>query len=182
MLLRNNVITKMTAAIMCLYMLTGCGYATSLTLPNDIETIHVDIFKNSIDMTKEVSAKDKYEVYRPNLEVDMRDAIVERFFLDGHLKVTKGAFSDAILTGEITEYKKNPLRYQNEDVREYSISLVCDFRLMDSAGSEILAETGFMGEGTYFTTGSLEKTEAEALKVAMQDLARLIVNRVVENW
>ena len=182
MRLRNNVITKMTIAIMCLSMLTGCGYTTSLTLPNDIKTIHVAIFKNSIDMTKEVSAKDKYEVYRPNLEVDIRDAIVERFFLDGHLKVAKGTSSDAILTGEIKRYRKDPLRYQNEDVREYSISLVCDFRLMNSAGSEILAETGIIGETTYFTTGSLEKSETEALKVAMQDLAKLIVNRVIENW
>ncbi len=168
---------------MHLCALSGCGYTTGAVLPNDIKTVHVAIFKNSIDITKEISAKDKYEVYRPNLEVDLRDAIVERFFLDGHLKVASGKTSNAILTGEITEYRKDPLRYQNEEVREYRITLVCDFRLTDSSGSEILTEMDqIAGDATYFTTGSLQKSETAALIDAMQDLARRIVNRVVENW
>ncbi|MBU4312916.1 MAG: hypothetical protein KJ706_09390 [Candidatus Omnitrophica bacterium] len=164
-------------------MLCSCGYTTGAVLPSDIKTVHVAIFKNSIDITKEISAKDKYEVYRPNLEVDLRDEIVERFFLDGHLKVAKQGSSGAILTGEITHYRKAPLRYQNEEVREYRISLVCDFRLMDSSGSEALVEMDQVtGDATYFTTGSLQKSETAALTDAMQDLARRIVNRVVENW
>ncbi|MDP8230634.1 MAG: LPS assembly lipoprotein LptE [Candidatus Gorgyraea atricola] len=167
----------------CLLSLTSCGYTTKTTLPNDIKTIQVAIFKNKIDITKEVSAKDKYEVYRPNLEVDLRDEIVNRVFLDGHLKVASGNVANAILSGEITQYRKDPLRYQNEEVREYRISLVCDFKLIDSRNGEVLIEEdSITGDTTYFTTGTLQKSETAALTDAMQDLARRVVNRVVENW
>ena len=164
-------------------LLAGCGYTTRTILPNDIKTIHVEIFKNHIDITKEVSAKDKYEVYRPDLEVDLRDAIVERVFLDGHLKVMSKGSSDAILEGDMTEYRKDPLRYQNEVVREYRISLVCNFRLIDSrSGDVLLEEKAMTGDTTYFTTGTLLKSEETALNDAASDLARRIVNRIVDSW
>jgi len=166
-----------------LLFISGCGYTTKTMLPEDIKTIHVEIFKNDIDITKEVSEKDKYEVYRPNLEVDLRDAIIERVFLDGHLKVESRDFADAVLEGEIVQFRKDPLRYQNKDVEEYRISLVCDLRLEGMKDSEVLLEEeSITGDTSYFTTGSLEKSETEALDEAMKDLARRIVNRIVENW
>lgn len=170
-------------ALMLLCTLGGCGYTAKTILPNDIKTIHVALFKNEIDITKEVSINDKYEVYRPDIEVDLRDTIIKRLFLDGHLKVSSKDSSDAILEGEITEYRKDPLRYQNENVTEYRISLVCDIRLRDAKTSEVLLELkALIGDTTYFTTGSLQKSETQALNSATSDLARRIVNRIVENW
>jgi hypothetical protein len=164
-------------------LFSGCGYTTKTLLPSDIKTIHIETFKNNIDITKEISAKDKYEVYRPDLEVTLRDAIIERIFLDGHLKMSSKDTADAVLEGEVLEYRKDPLRYQNENVREYRISLACSFRLINSKNSEILAEEkNIIGDTTYFTTGSLQKSETDALKAAASDLARRIVNRIVENW
>lgn len=176
------VIYLCTYVLMYLCTLSGCGYTTRTGLIENIKTIHVDIFRNNIDITKEVSAKDKYEIYRPNLEVDLRDAIVERIFLDGYLKVKPKDYADAVLEGEILEYRRDPLRYQDEEIREYRISLVCDFRLRSSKNSDILLEESLVGDTTYFTTGSLQKTETEALNDAASDLARRIVNRIVENW
>jgi len=166
-----------------LFLFSGCGYTTKTVLPENVRTIHVDTFRNSIDITKEVSSKDKYEVYRPNLEVDLRDAIVNRVFLDGNFKVSDKGSADAILEGEILQYRKDPLRYQNEIVQEYRISIVCDVKLVREKDSEILfEEQNITGDTTYFTTGDLQKTESSALSDAMTDLARRIVNRIVENW
>lgn len=163
--------------------ISGCGYSTKAVLPEDVRTIHVDIFHNGIDITKEVSAKDKYEVYRPNLEVDLRDTIVERIFLDGHFKIASKESSDAVLKGEILQYRKDPLRYRDEVVTEYRISLVCDVKLVMPEDEGILMEqNNITGDTAYFTTGSLQKSETEALKDVMNDLARRIVNRIVENW
>lgn len=167
----------------CVLLLSGCGYTTQSALRGGMKTIHVEIFKNNIDITKEVSEKDKYEVYRPNLEVNLRDAIVERIFLDGHLKVASADYADAVLEGEILEYRKDPLRYQNEDVTEYRISLVCNIRLRRAGDSDVLLEeNNIIGDVTYFTTGTLQKSETEATNDAASDLARRIVNRIVENW
>ena len=102
-----------------LVTLSGCGYTTKTILPDNVKTIHVETFTNNIDITKEVGVKDKYEVYRPNLEVDLRDAIVSRVFLDGNLKVIDKGSADAVLEGRITEYRKDPLRYQNLNYGEH---------------------------------------------------------------
>lgn len=170
-------------ALIFLCVLTGCGYTAKTILPDNIKTLHVGVFKNSIDITREVSAKDKYEVYRPNLEVDLRDAIVNRVFLDGHMKVAASQDADAILEGEIRQYRKDPLRYLNEVVQEFRISLVCDIKLIDPGTSKILLEEkNITGDTTYFTTGTLQKTEAQALTDAMSDLSRRIINKIVENW
>ena len=164
-------------------MLSSCGYTTKAVLPDNVKTIHVEIFRNDIDITKEVSAEDKYEVYRPNLEIDLRDAIIERIFLDGYLKLTDRDRADAILEGEIVHYRKDPLRYQDRDVREFKISLVCDIRLYGSDPSDLIwEEIDMIGDTTFFTSGSLSKSETAALDDAISDLARRIVNRIVENW
>ncbi len=179
---RTNIAFCLLLFALCSLPL-GCGYTTKALLPDDIKTIHVEIFENNIDITKEVSAKDKFEVYRPNLEVDLRDAIVNRIFLDGHLKVSTMGHADAVLEGEIQEYRKDPLRYQNEIVQEYRISLVCNIRLKRTKDSMPLLEyRSITGDVTYFTTGSLQKSETQAIDVAASDLARRIVNRIVENW
>ncbi len=169
----------------CLLLVTisGCGYTMQTTLPDNVKTIHVDTFKNNIDITKEVSSKDKYEVYRPNLEVDLRDAIVNRFFLDGNFKIADKDSADAVLEGQVNQYRKDPLRYQNEVVQEYRISLVCDFKFIRQKDSKVLLdEKNITGDTTFFTAGTLQKTEESALDDAMSDLARRIINKIVENW
>lgn len=179
---RSNLALCSLLFVLC-STLSSCGYTQGTVLPTGVKTIHVGIFTNNIDITKEVSSKDKYEVYRPNLEVDIRDAIIDRIFLDGHLKVASENYADAVLEGEIVQYRKDPLRYQDANTREYRISLVCDIRLKDARDSKILfEEENITGDTAYFTTGTLQKTETQALSDAASDLARRIVNRIVENW
>ena len=166
-----------------LVTLSGCGYTTKTILPDNVKTIHVDTFANDINITKEVGVKDKYEVYRPDLEVDLRDAIVSRVFLDGNLKVLDKGSADAVLEGRIKEYRKDPLRYQNEIVQEYRISVVCDIKLVNQKDSKVLfEERNVTGDTTYFTTGTLQKSETSASYDAMSDLSRRIINKIVENW
>jgi hypothetical protein len=166
-----------------LVALSGCGYTTKTLLPDDVKTVHVDTFTNGIDIAKEVGVKDKYEVYRPNLEVDLRDALVNRIFLDGNLKIADKGSADAVLEGRITEYRKDPLRYQNEVVQEYRISIVCDIKLVNQKDSKVLfEERNVTGDTSYFTAGALQKTETSALSDAMSDISRRIINKIVENW
>ncbi|MCX5687593.1 MAG: LptE family protein [Candidatus Omnitrophica bacterium] len=166
-----------------LFLFSGCGYTTKTLLPDDIKTIQIETFKNSIDIIKEVSTKDKYEAYRPNLEVDLRDVILSRVFLDGNLKIADKNSADAVLEGQIVQYRKDPLRYQNEVVQEYRISIVCNVKLISQKDSKVLfEEEGITGDTTYFIAGTLQKTETAALNDAMSDLARRIINRIIENW
>ena len=62
--LRDCFVARLLAMTVarCL-VFSGCGYTTKAVLPDNIRTIHVETFENDIDITKEVGAKDKYEVY-----------------------------------------------------------------------------------------------------------------------
>ncbi len=164
-------------------MVLGCGYTAKSILPNDIKTIYIKTFANKIDITSEVSEKDRYRVYRPDLEIDLTNAIIDRFFLDGNLHVVREGDADARLEGELVEYRRDPVRYAGKDVEEYRISLVTNVWLIDFRKSEAIWEQkGIVGDTTYFTTGALQKSETSALNDALSDLARRIVERTVEGW
>ena len=70
--------------ILLLIVTTGCGYSRGSLLPDHFKTIYVDNFKNSISIDNEVTEASRYSVYRPGLENDITNEIVERFVFDGN--------------------------------------------------------------------------------------------------
>ncbi len=160
--------------------LTGCGYSTRSLLPGHIKTIYVAPFKNNVVYTTESSRN----LYFPLLEVNVRNATVDRFLFDGHLKVEDGETADIILKGSLLNYQRDALRYtDSNDVLEYRLQIFVSLELLDSKTGEVIwQEPNFVGETTYFPTGALAKTEAQALQDALTDLARRIVERTVEDW
>ena len=164
--------------------LTGCGYTTHSLLPSHIKTIYIKPFENNIDITGEVSDRHLYHSYRPLLEIDLTNEIIDRFIYDGALKVVRHPDADIILAGEVIDYLREPLRYsENDEVEEYRLSLVANMKLRDLRSDELLwEERRFIGDTTYFTRGSLSKSEDVALDDAIKDLARRIVERTVEGW
>ncbi|MDP8259509.1 MAG: LptE family protein [Candidatus Gygaella obscura] len=165
--------------------LSACGYSASgANLPAGIKTIHVSPFKNRIDITSEVTTFNRYRSYRPLLEVDIRNSVIDRFLLDGALKIDNSENADWILEGELVEFRKDALKYGSDDetVREYRINIVVNLSLFDREGRIIWGEPGFTGDTTYFTQGANAKSEVTAIDDALTDLARRIVERVVEDW
>jgi hypothetical protein len=159
---------------------SGCGYTTKSTLPKSIKTIHIDRLKNSIDFTTGTGRN----VYLPLLEVDVRNAIVDRFLFDGNLKIAEPHMADLILKGELKQYSRSALRYtDNNDVEEYRVQITVSFELINTKNQEASwAEPGFVGEATYFVRGPLATSEESAVQKATLDLARRIVERTIEDW
>jgi len=166
-------------------VLSGCGYTTKSLLPSHIKTIYIDNFKNSIDLTAEVSNKKPYKLYEPGLENETTRAIVDQFIFDGTLKVVKDlSEADSVLSGELREYIKEPLRYDdNNDVIEFTIKVVTSARFVDKRTNEtIWKNNSFEGESDQRTQGTLEKSEDTARDEAVSDLARRIVEKTIEVW
>jgi len=161
-------------------LFSGCGYTTSSTLPGNIKTIHVEPFKNSIDY----ATGTKRNVYLPLLEVDARNAVIDRFLFNGSLKIAEPHLADLILKGELVNYQRSALRYtDNDDVQEYRVHVIVNFELINTRNEEgSWTEPGFAGEATYFVTGPLATTEESAVDAAVADLARRIVERTIEDW
>lgn len=163
----------------------GCGYITRFCIYPAGTSIAVRPFLNKINIADERSEYKRLVTYFPLLETKVTNAVVDRFILDGNLKVVRVEISDLVLEGEVTGYKRDALQYtdNNEDVSEYRITLFSNITLKDVKTGEILwQETNFAGDATYYSQGTLAKTETVAVQDAISDLSRRIVERVVEAW
>jgi len=160
--------------------LNGCGYTTSSTLPGHLKTIYIDRLANEISYTSSTSR----EVYFPLLEVDARNAIIDRFQFDGNLTLTDTDRADLVLKGKLIEYERQGLRFtDNDTIQEYRVNVVVALELWDMTKGEIKwAEPRFVGQATYFLSGPEATTEESAVQEALKDLARRIVERTVEDW
>lgn len=165
-------------------MISGCGYTTRSMISNKFRTIYVTPFVNRVDITNESYAANKYRIYRPSLETDITRAVVDKYLFDGNLRPVNEEYADLVLKGELIDFRKDPLRYsESDEVTEYRVNLVVNMSLWDRKANELVwEENGFTGDASYFTTGPQAKSEGAALNDALNDLARRIVERTVEQW
>lgn len=158
----------------------GCGYSTRSLLPAHLKTLHIEPIKNEIDFTVE----GQRSLYIPLLEVKLRNAIIDRYQFDGNLRIAEAGTADLVLKAELREYHRAELRATDSDeTEEYRIYIVIDMALYDTRDNELRwEEKGFTGEATFFTTGPRVTSEDSAINEAIEDLARRIVERTIEDW
>ncbi len=162
----------------------GCGYTAGSLLPPHLKTIYVDDFDNSIDPSREPSDKHGAILYRPGVETEITQTIIDQFLFDGNLRVVGREDADIALTGEIVDYYKQPLRYDNFDnVEEFRVIVTVNMKLVDLVGDKVMwKENGFIGYDSYRLSGAFATDEDRAREGAVKDLAEKVVERVVEAW
>jgi len=171
--------------LMATSLISGCGYTTGSLLPAHIKNIYIENFPNNIPITEESSDRRIYKTYRPRLELDVTKAIIDKFIFDGNLRVTQRQDADIILEGELADFRREPTKYGegDDDVEQYRIVIVVDMRVTDMGEKKLMwDEKGFSGSDYYYTTGSQAKSESVAITDAIDDLARRVVERVIEVW
>lgn len=169
--------------------LGGCGYTTRSMISDKYRTIYITPFASKIDITQETYSGSQYRLYKPGLETDVSKEVINKFLFDGNLKPVKKDSADLILKGELIEFRRDPLSYDdNDQVAEYRINVLVNLSLWDTKESKpVWEENGFTGYTTYFTsfatgTSITRKTDDAAVIDAVKDLARRIVERTVEEW
>ena len=167
-----------------LYVLSGCGYTTKSLLPDKIKVIYVAPVKNAIDVSSEIDEKNRLRVYRPGVEVDLTNAIINRFIFDGNLKVGKPEGADAVVEAKLIDYRRDALRYSDaDDVQEYRLSLVLDVTVYQSPGRKVLwHDKALTGDTSFFLSGTRAVTEDEAVAKAVEDTASRVVEKTIEIW
>ena len=169
-----------TLLIVMMLLQSGCGYTTGSVLPSNYKTIHVEPFENKINFLNENSRT----LYIPQLETNVRTAIISQFQQDGHLRINDSPSSDLVLKGKLIAYERDDLRTDNDqNVQEFRLRVVVALTMIDNTrAEEFFNESSFVGESTYLTSGSQAKSEAQALNDTLKDLARRVVERTIENW
>ena len=179
-------VSSLTLVIVsCLLVISGCGYTTKTLLPPHVKTIYIDNVHNKIDITKETGYDEAHEIYRPGLEREIRKAIKDRFIFDGKLKVVnEKEKASSVLNCDILDFEKQPLRYRDDKtIEEYRLKLVVSLKFTDLVDNAVLIdESEFVGEKTYSLSGPFVSSESSAQTEAITDLARRIVERVVDIW
>jgi len=162
----------------------GCGYTTRSMVSSEYKTIFISPFANKIDITKDTESGTKYKIYRPMLESDVTRVVNNKYLFDGNLKPVDKDSADLILEGEVVDFRKDPLRYtDNDEVYEYRINVVVNIKLWNRKNDTMLwQENNFTGYYSYFTQGPNTGTEGSTINKAIEDLARRIVERTVEQW
>ncbi|MFA5093701.1 MAG: LptE family protein [Candidatus Omnitrophota bacterium] len=167
---------------------SGCGYSTHSLAYSKSTTIYIRPFENKVDLNigTDLSDKNPYRLYRPGMEVKITNAVINRFQIDGYLKVvSREDDADLVLNGSLINYEKQPLRYDqlSENVEEYRANIIVDISLEDVMNSKtVWAEKGFVGYKEYALTGPKAQSEESAVNEAVEDLARRVVERTVEDW
>ncbi len=172
------------AACVLVLALSGCAYTSKSNLPEHIKTIHVPQVPNRIDITGDVSNRTSFKVYRPGLEGDLRNALIDRFIFDGHLKVADMNKADAVLEAELLDFRRDPLRYNKDDsIQEFRVNVTASVRFRDLKEDKIIwSSPSISGNATYFLSGRLAASEDQAVAQALEDLARHVVEEVLEVW
>jgi len=174
--------------VFCMFLLGGCGYSTHSSAYSKSTKIFIKPFENKVDLNinTEFSDRTPYKLYRPGMETKITDAVINRFLVDGYLRVvSKEDQADLILSGALINFEKQPLRYDqlSENVEEYRANIVVDMSLEDVTNTKkVWNERGFVGFSEYAQSGPNAKSEDNAVNEAIDDLARRIVERTVEDW
>jgi len=165
-------------------LLNGCGYTTGILLPAEYKTIYVENFANKVPITEEISDMRRYKTYHPLLEVEVTQAIIDRFIYDGHLRISKREDADIVLTGALVDFRREPTKYGYDDtIDQYRMAILVDMEAVDAKANKVMwSEKNFAGSDYYFTTGAQQKSESAAITDALKDLARRVVERTIEVW
>ena len=162
----------------------GCGYTPRPGLPSHLQTVYVKPFINKIDVTQLTSSREQFPIYRHGMEIELTNAIINRFQFTGLMRPDSATHADAQLEGELIDFRRDALRYDaSQQVEEWRLNVVVNVRFTDRINKTLLwEETQFTGDTTYFAIGPNTESESQALTRAMTDLARRIVERTIESW
>ncbi len=189
----NNLFSKLftltTTYCLLSTVLAGCGYTTRSMISSKYKTIYVTPFVNKINITNEADTGSKYKVNRPMVETDITSIVIRKFHLDGNLRPSNKEKADLILKGEVIDFRKDPLRYNdNDEVSEYRMNLVVNLSCWSVGEDKLLwEENGFTGYTEYYTSAYplsnvTKKTDDQAITDALDDLGRRVVERFVNEW
>ncbi len=154
-------------------LLTGCmGYQLGGTRPEGIETVHL---ASVVNATTE-----------PAIELQVTHALRERIQFDGRLKLRNSSDSaDAIIEVKLTDYRLTAIAFR-DDLRttpeQYRMRITGTAILKDAKTGEILSESKTYGETRFYFKSDLTTSKRNALPKAAQELAKFMVDDLIERW
>lgn len=154
------------ASLICL---TGCGYSTRRPFPDDIRTVHVEMFHS--------------KEFRRELEFRLTEALVKRIEMDTPYRVAPRDTADALLTGEILSVDNRSFGndFDTGLPREIGSTIVVRYRFQDLRSGNILVERPkFIYQTSYIPP--VGETFSTGMTRGLDGLAEQIVETMESDW
>ena len=166
MMSTQKILTVLISAV----LISGCGYTMRACVRSDIKTISIETFEN--------------KTFEHEVETALSEILLKEFILDGTLSIVNASDADVQLSGEIVKYVLEPYTYGTDesDVEQYRIYVHANVSFRKTGEEEAIWKELIEGDATYYLSGALAKTEEEASELALSELAKKIVSRVVRAW
>jgi hypothetical protein len=148
------------------------GYQLGGTRPVGVETVYM---APVINQTSE-----------PAIELQVTRALRERIHLDGRLKqLNTRDQADAVIEITLTNYRLSPITYRNElktAAQDYRLRITATARLKEAQTGKILSESTNYGEAVFRFESDLTNSKRNALPAAAQEIAKLLIDDLIERW
>ena len=154
-------------------LLSGCmGYQLGGSRPAGIRTVYVNPV---INQTRESA-----------IELQVARALRERLQFDGRFELmAEPGQADAIIDAKLTQYAISPIAYRSDlktAAKEYRIRITGDATLKQRKSGEILSESATYGETIFEFESDLTTSKRNALPRAARELAKFMVDDLIERW
>jgi hypothetical protein len=154
-----------------LALAVACGYSTTSRTAKDIRTIYVPFFENKTS--------------EPNLEISVTERIIQHLVTDNTLKVVPEDGADAVLDGQIVEFRNQPFSFNSElNAEEYHVTIRVVATLFNRRQNEpIWQSRSFQGDGSYFVEQVADgRTIDDAIDESIREITERILNLTVQDW
>lgn len=162
---------KKTLLLILFLTLAGCGYhiaGKGGKMPGDLSSLNIPIFANS--------------THKTNIEAILTNAFVEEMVTT----VKVGREGDGTMQGVIRSYNLTAVSYSKSDVnQEYRLTVVLSVTLLKNGAviwkDDNISDYEDFAVNTSNVTATKEAEEA-ALKKLAKDTARIVKERLLENF
>lgn len=165
-----------TCLCLCVWLAGGCGYhlpGRGDTIPADVEKIFVEVLVNR---TAEPFIENR-------LTSEVRDQFARR---PGFEVVSERSKSEAVISGTIIRYRANAAAYdENDDIKEYRVTMTTEFRFERTDGSEVFWQGNVSWDEEFMAhddRAQQDNNETEAQDELTFRLATELFNRIVDNF
>jgi len=170
---RKGLNFPLFSGLVATLLLAGCmGYQLGGTRPEGVETVHVAPVVNTTT--------------EPAIELQVTHALRQRIQFDGRLKLENSAEeADAIIEVELTDYKLTAIAFR-DDLKttpdQYRLRITGVATLKDAKTGKSLSESKTYGEARFLFESDLTTSKRNALPRAAQELAKFMVDDLIERW
>ncbi len=154
-------------------LFTGCmGYQLGGSRPEGIESVSM---APVINKTTE-----------PAIELQVTHAIRNRIQFDGRMQlINKAANADAVIEVTLTKYHLQPVSYRSDlqtTPEAYRLRITGTAELKDASTGKTISTSDTYGETVFEFKDDLTSSKRDALPAAAKEIAKFMLDDLIERW